>query len=586
MSTLLPGKDAPLEATIERLQARLDALGFHVEPASWLNPVPNVWSVHIRDRDCPQLFTNGKGRSREAALASALGEFFERLSTNYFWADFHLPDFRTRTFVHFADEVWLPHGDQRIADDLPLRAFYDREGALSEADLTDLTSGHAERGVCCLPFRRLDQERTVLLPVNLLENLYASNGMSAGNTPAEARVQTLSEIFERAIRIRVLREGLSLPDIPEAVIDRWPRIREAVDAIRERGFVLLLRDASLGGRYPVINVTLINPEDGSCFASWGAHPLFEVALERTVTELLQGRALEDMRGFSTPSTDLEEVASLENLETHFIDASGLVHWGLLGDAPDFPFHDWNWAGSTEEQYRQLLELFARDGLAVYCRDYTEMGVYACRIIVPGLSEIYPPEDLLEANNNAALPVLDCLHALPEPTEEQVQCLAEWLDTCALDDYTPCYELAGLRPAPDDHWGHLRIGELRLWTALQLGEQETARDQAAWLRDLDVLPEPQRRLIAAVHDLLDLELSGYAHEPFARALAALHGTERYQQASRLVRGEAGWPGLGPAMDGPAHQALQLAYEKAWQARATARQTDKVAQDHCPGTASRA
>ena len=49
-----------------------------------LNPVPNVWSVHIRDRDCPLCFTNGKGASKKAALASALGEYFERLSTNYF----------------------------------------------------------------------------------------------------------------------------------------------------------------------------------------------------------------------------------------------------------------------------------------------------------------------------------------------------------------------------------------------------------------------------------------------------------------------------------------------------------------------
>ena len=565
MTTRLPGKDAPLEQTIERLTRRLSELGFQVEPVSWLNPVPHVWSVHIRDRDCPQLFTNGKGRSREAALASALGEFFERLSTNYFFADFHLPEFRERSFVHFPDEVWLEPGHPDMAADAPLRRFYNREGALDQASLVDLSSAHPERGVCCLPFRRLDAEGEALLPVNLLENLYASNGMSAGNTPQEARVQALSEIFERAIRIRVLREGLTLPDIPEAVVDRWPRIREAVDAIRARGFTLLLRDGSLGGRYPVINVTLINPEDGSCFASWGAHPLFEVALERTVTELLQGRALEDMRGFSTPSTDLDEVASQENLETHFIDASGLVHWGLLADEPDFPFHDWNWGGDTAAQYQQMLALFRRDGLAVYGRDYTEMGVYACRIVVPGFSEIYPPEDLLEANNNAAVPVLDALHALPRPTPEQLERLAAWLDECALDDYTPCYELAGLRPDPDDHWGALRLGELRLWTALARGDHAAAHLQADWLRGLEALPGEQRRLIATVHDLLDLMRNGSGIEAHRRALAALHGEERLRQAEALIHAETAFPGLRPALEGAAHQALQTAYEKAWQAR---------------------
>lgn len=73
--THIPSKDAALEQTIERFQQQLARLGFNIEQASWLNPVPHVWSVHIRDRDCPQCFTNGKGATREAALASALGEF-------------------------------------------------------------------------------------------------------------------------------------------------------------------------------------------------------------------------------------------------------------------------------------------------------------------------------------------------------------------------------------------------------------------------------------------------------------------------------------------------------------------------------
>ncbi len=82
--TFIPGKDAALEDSIAKFQQKLTALDFNIEEASWLNPVPNVWSVHIRDKDCPQCFSNGKGASKKAALASALGEYFERLSTNFF----------------------------------------------------------------------------------------------------------------------------------------------------------------------------------------------------------------------------------------------------------------------------------------------------------------------------------------------------------------------------------------------------------------------------------------------------------------------------------------------------------------------
>jgi ribosomal protein S12 methylthiotransferase accessory factor len=78
-----------------------------------------------------------------------------------------------------------------------------------------------------------------------------------------------------------------------------------------------------------MNVTLINPKDGSVFASFGAHPSFEVALERTVTELLQGRGLDQLDVFHPPIFDMEEVASPQNLEMHFIDSSGYISYDFF-----------------------------------------------------------------------------------------------------------------------------------------------------------------------------------------------------------------------------------------------------------------
>ncbi|MFP1483242.1 YcaO-like family protein [Escherichia coli] len=74
-------------------------------------------------------------------------------------------------------------------------------------------------------------------------------------------------------------------------------------------------------------MVLFNPANGTCFASFGAHPDFGVALERTVTELLQGRGLKDLDVFTPPTFDDEEVAEHTNLETHFIDSSGLIFLG-------------------------------------------------------------------------------------------------------------------------------------------------------------------------------------------------------------------------------------------------------------------
>ncbi len=189
--TFIPGKDAALEDSIARFQQKLLDLGFHIEEASWLNPVPNVWSVHIRDKECALCFTNGKGATKKAALASALGEYFERLSTNYFFADFWLGEtVANGPFVHYPNEKWFPLTEN---DDVPeglldarLRAFYDPENELTGSQLIDLQSGNEERGVCGLPFTRQSDNQTVYIPMNIIGNLYVSNGMSAGNTRNEA----------------------------------------------------------------------------------------------------------------------------------------------------------------------------------------------------------------------------------------------------------------------------------------------------------------------------------------------------------------------------------------------------------------
>ena len=134
------------------------------------------------------------------------------------------------------------------------------------------------------------------------------------------------------------------------MMDRYPSIQASIEKLEEEGFPIYAFDASLGGKYPVICVVLLNPNNGTCFASFGAHPNFQVALERTVTELLQGRSLKDLDVFSPPSFNNDDVAEHANLETHFIDSSGLISWDLFKNTPDYEFVDWDFSGSTQEEY--------------------------------------------------------------------------------------------------------------------------------------------------------------------------------------------------------------------------------------------
>ncbi|MCK9386971.1 MAG: 30S ribosomal protein S12 methylthiotransferase accessory factor YcaO [Sulfuritalea sp.] len=567
--SFIAGKDASLESSIATMQGKLADLGFHVEERSWLNPVDGVWSVHVRDRDCALLFTNGKGASRLAALASALGEFFERLSCNYFWTHYYLGEkFARRDFVHYPREQWFPPGangewpQQLLTPEL--HRLYNPDGTIDATTLVDLNSGNAERGICALPYIRQRDGATVWFPVNIIGNLYVSNGMSAGNTEAEARTQALSEIFERHIKFRIIGEGLCLPDVPDEVIARYPRIEAGIRALREAGFGILVKDASLGGEYPVMNVTLLHPGDQGCFSSFGAHPCFEIALERALTELLQGRGLDALGGFPPPGFDLDEIAAAPNLEIHFVDSSGIISWNFLGDTPDFEFRDWNFSGSgassTAEDYHWLVERIHRDGHDIYIADFTHLGVYACRILVPGMSEIYPLDDLEWENNSVGNALREAILHLPQLDDDACADLLDTLDELDVQDQRPVAALIGLAADESSLWSDLRVGELKALLALAIGDEQAIREGCEWVRHFGQIDADRRRVYRCIETLLDL---GGA-DGQRSALEHLYGSTTVAQAETMLRQEQRFFGIeapGTDLKGcDLHQRLLAAYAK--------------------------
>ncbi|EMY47208.1 30S ribosomal protein S12 methylthiotransferase accessory protein YcaO [Glaesserella parasuis] len=572
--TFIVGKDAALEESIERFQTKLKELGFNIEEASWLNPVPNVWSVHIRDVDCPQCFSNGKGASKKAALASALGEYFERLSTNYFWADFYLGrEIAEGEFVHYPNEKWFPIENETelpegILDPF-LHDYFNPNGELTPEFLVDLQSSNSERGIVALPYIRQSDGHTVYIPQSIIGNLFVSNGMSAGNTKNEARVQGLSEVFERFIKNRIITEAISLPEIPQCIIDGYPTIKRSIEQLEQEGFPILCYDASLGGEFPVICVVLLNPRNGTCFASFGAHPNFQVAFERTVTELLQGRSLKDLDVFSPPSFNNDDVADYANLETHFIDSSGQISWDLFKSEPDYKFTHWDFSGTTEQEFANLMEIFSRYKQEVYIMDYEHLGVYACRIIAPGMSNIYPPDDLIYANNNMGMEWREMLLDLPyfHHEKEIYQELLDELDEQGIDDMTRVREFIGVVAEKGSALQTLRIGELKSMLHLALGNLEEALDWATWTVNMNASVFSAERnnyyrcLISVIELFLDEDREP---EQYRMIFNRMYGKDAVDFVWNIVQGENSFHGLigsdETLRNMSAHQKLLDAYHK--------------------------
>ncbi|MFC5303019.1 OsmC domain/YcaO domain-containing protein [Azospira restricta] len=583
-STYIAGKDLPLEQTIANMSGFLAGLGIKIEIASWRNLVPNVWSLHIRDAHSSMCFTNGKGATKESALASALGEYIERLNCNHFYThQFWGEDIADAAFVHYPDERWFKPGRKDalpagILDDYCLQ-IYNPDGELRASHLVDTNSGNAQRGICSLPFVRRSDGEVVYFPTNLIDNLYLSNGMSAGNTLAEAQVQCLSEIFERAVKREILEGELALPDVPPDVLAKYPGILAGIEALERQGFPVLVKDASLGGEFPVMCVTLMNPRTGGVFASFGAHPSLEVALERSLTELLQGRSFEGLNDLPRPTFESNAVTEPNNFVEHFIDSSGVVSWRFFSAKADYDFVEWDFSGhgenSNADEAATLFGILEGMGKEVYMAVYDQLGgssnAIACRILVPGYSEIYPVEDLIWDNTNKALAFRADILNLHRLDDAALAALLRRLEESELDDYTDIITLIGIEFDENTDWGQLTVLELKLLIHLALKQFAEAHDLVGAFLQYNENTAERGLFYQAMHVVLEVLLDDELElDDYEANFRRMYGDPRMDAVLGSVDGSVRFFGLTPTsmkLEGlDRHQRLIDSYKKLHMARA--------------------
>nr|CAA6802313.1 MAG: FIG01057284: hypothetical protein [uncultured Thiotrichaceae bacterium] len=575
-STFIPGKDLPLEQTIAEMTALLADLGMKIEIASWRNIVPHVWSLHIRDAASPMCFTNGKGSTKESALCSALGEFIERLNCNFFYNDQYFGhEIAHSDFVHYPNEKWfkpeendqLPSG---ILDEYCL-GIYNPDDELRGSHLIDTNSGLVERGICSIPYTRRSDGETVYFPSNLIENLFLSNGMSAGNNLPEAQVQCLSEIFERAVKRQIIEQEIALPDVHQRVLEKYPEIMEGIKALEEQGFPVVVKDASLGGQFPVMCVTLMNPKTGGVFASFGAHPDFEIALERSLTELLQGRSFEGLNDVPRPTFNSMAVSESENFVEHFIDSTGVISWRFFSTKYDYEFCEWDFSGNNQAESEQLFAILESIGKEAYVAVFDELGATACRILVPNYSEVYPVEDLIWDNTNKALDYREDILTIHSLDDDALVSLFERLEESQLDNYTDIKTLIGIEFDENTVWGQLTVLELKILICLAVGELEEALELVGEFLQFNDNTVERGLFYQAVHTVLEIALDdGMEIEDYIINLTRMFGEEVMTNAIGSVNSEVTFFGLSKTsmkLEGlDRHLKLIESYKKLHQARA--------------------
>ncbi len=504
----LLSKAAPLEESITKMQKVLDDVGCKTTMSQEKHPLQNCYSLNLSSTEAPaHIYSNGKGVSSEASTASALGEYIERLQTNNFFSDFYLPDRKI-----YPDEALFEFGGDFLDDELI--NIYDPHGELSDEDLVDYNSDHLDR-ILALPFKRFSDGKNIYFPLNILSNLYVSNGLAAGNTPKEAQVQALSEIYERYAKLQIIKNGYALPQFSSELLATFKKVSSDVSALRERGYIVEVLDASLGGVFPVTAISLINPKNSTLFVSFGAHPILEVSLERTMTELMQGRDLNSLESFETPTFDMSIVADSFNLESHFVDSNGKLGFGFLSSKKSFEFAPWRYdKEGIDNEFEYLTNIAKEMQREIYIREYDYLGFYSCQILIPGVSEVYPIEDLVYNNKNSGKLIRDMVLNFSEYDPEDI------LDEVAsLDNSLSMEKYIGVI-----FQNNFTMAEFKAQNHLLLGEREEA---------LELLEFGENKLGRVVAELIHMREARLSFEEYKEALYAVFTGESVEKAVRIL-----------------------------------------------------
>lgn len=413
-------KDSSPAATVAHIKSILASHGIEVEE-SW-NQTSVPYCHALSGRVIGTTFgVNGKGLNKEFALASCYGELMERLQLGYIYTPGIQKD-GTSSYEKSADVSidirqlleenprWYELLSQRLqkyagvtmSPEAILKQYADANGALSVT-----------------PYYCLTTNKPVYFPNALKGRIYTSNGSAAGNTPEEALVQAISEVVERHHMVQINDGGISLPDIPEDVLKQYGTAYRIIEYIREHGYRVIVKDCSLGKKFPVVCVYMIDKKTGRYHTHFGAYPIFEIALERSLTESFQGRNINNIARY-------EDFLHKEPGEFSFVSISNEIVQGthektvsFFAGNPTFPYNrEMGFKGTDNKSLlAECIAFFKEQGYDIIVRDRSCLGFCTYQIIIPGYSEAFIHRLSVKMDEHRYAPV--ALKYLRNPSAAQV-----------------------------------------------------------------------------------------------------------------------------------------------------------------------
>ena len=397
-------KEVTPEETVKKLKGLLKKLGIEVVE-KWSNESSvGTYSLRvcIKGTDIGQ---NGKGMTKEFAMASGYAEFFERMQNGMFRFRMEKPTTEI-PFVNAPDEKHLTVKEALNIDETGKikNSFFEnivkqngKENSIAEEQaqfikkiLNEKSNLVEKEEYNYLPYYSVKNKDLEYVPDRLFSYLFDTNGMCAGNSKEEALIEGLSEILERYVGVKIFKEKVTLPEIPDTYIEKFPKVKKMVDKLKQSTeYYFRLVDCSFGGKYPVAGLYIIEKNTGKFGFKMGAHPDYGIAMERCFTEAAQGRDIYEYAETCLFDFYSGEDSKNRNLSEFIFSDLTAVPFQVIGEKSDFEFTEMPDVSELDNKtlLKKLVGIILEEGKDILVRDVSTLGFPAFSIAIPGMSEI-------------------------------------------------------------------------------------------------------------------------------------------------------------------------------------------------------
>lgn len=391
-------KEKKPSETVEKVKSILNNLGIEVEEKWSDKSSVNTYSLRIciKGTDIGQ---NGKGMTREFAMASGYAEFLERLQNGMMRFRIEKPS-KDLPFSNVPDEKnfkvkeYIEKNNSFLNNILKQNGKENSSKCEKEEFLMKILNGqymdNNEKTYTYIPYYSVKNKEIQYIPDKLFSYLYDTNGMCAGNSKEEALIEGISEILERYTAMKIFKEKICLPEIPDEYIKTFPKVYKMKEVLdKDERYYYRLVDCSFGGKYPVAGLYIIEKNSGKFGFKMGAHPDYGIAMERCFTEAAQGVDIFEYARSNTFDFYDAENNDKKSITNFVFNSLSSVTYEVIGDKPIYKFTKMPDVSNlnNKEILKGLVQPLLNDGRDILVRDVDVLGFPSFSIAIPGMSEI-------------------------------------------------------------------------------------------------------------------------------------------------------------------------------------------------------